>query len=166
MLTPSLPRGCVTMRTIVLATLLTFGGVGCNEPSDPPPIAEWADNTTWAGRVTMESGVVLDLRFGLVVERDGSIDLRSPSLESHFNGVRIQGFGSADPGTQTLSIIFFHYPEVPLDGIARTCLPQHQPYYYVDAALSPAGEFQGMLRHSCSLTSTPFGEWTIVLRRL
>lgn len=156
----------MTKSMIGFAAVLTFGAIGCGEPAAvPAPIPEWANDTRWAGRATMRSGVILEVKFTLAGTSSGYIDADPASLESHLNGVYTKGFGGAEYDSETLRIIFFISPGVTLDGVPRTCPPQFQPTYFVDADLSPTGEFHGTLTHSCSQSSIPFDEGTIVFRR-
>ena len=161
-------------RMIVLTTALILAAMGCSEPSAPPRAPEWANNTSWTGRATMQSGVVLEVRFSLTIRNDQSIDASS-SLESHFNGVTLEGgLGGADADKELVSFAYF-LPLVTgpdgalktLDGVVRTCPPQFgSGLYYLDAALVAAGEFQGTLKLGCTWTSVPFDVGTIILRRL
>ena len=165
-------------RLIVLTAVFTGGSIACSEPSGPPSIPEWANETNWVGTVTMQTGSVFEVKVHLKADNRGdkfgpgvNIYAEPSSLKNLMTGVEISGFGFGDNRANSIRISFFIPSAITVDGPVPTCAATpagfvSPPQYLLEATQTTPGEFHGTMKLHCTATNFSFEVRTIILRRL
>jgi len=168
----------------LLALLLTVACSSSTEPGDKP---NWADNTSWKGSVTMQSGSTLDVSFqlttglhtdlmtqheiwGVSVAHARIVNMLTGRVAEQVPDGPADGLHVTPSVRADLALELSMFPDSAFDPTVPSCAtaapPGSVPYYKVNLQIAPEGTLRGTVDVGCFPSGTASDSRPIVLRQI
>jgi len=166
----------------LLALLLT---VACSSSTEPGNKPNWADNTSWKGSVTMQSGTTLDVSFQLTTalytdlmtqHEIWGVSVAHARIVNMLTGRAAEQVpdGPADglhvtPSVRAdFALELSMFPDAAFDPSVPSCAaqPGNVPYYKVNLQVAGDGTLRGTVDMGCFPSGNSLDSRPIVLRRI